>query len=177
MSNSVSSTHNKYCKYCDMNSRRNKFLAPTGVTIHNMYMYIDIIIYNDKNCQKTIKWPLANISKNNCHLVCLKSQVKVFSREDDDSNDNTEAMMIKYDTCTEVNKLVAAFRGMHVSPAKHSFGKCDRRTDRQTDVQTDDGQSDPYVSLCFAGDTKNWTSDLIMSVYTRRPGIPTVRYK
>ena len=37
-------------------------------------------------------WPLANISKNNCHLVCLKSQVKVFSREDDDSNDNTEAI-------------------------------------------------------------------------------------
>ena len=28
--------------------------------------------------------------------------------------------------------------------------KCDRRTDRQTD----DGQSDPYVLLCFAGDTK-----------------------
>ena len=55
-------------------------------------------------------------------------------------------------------KIVAAFRGMHVSPAKHSFGKCDRRTDRrtdrQTDRQTDDGQSDPYVSLCFAGDTK-----------------------
>ena len=24
----------------------------------------------------------------------------------------------------------------------------------QTDRQTDDGQSDPYVSLCFAGDTK-----------------------
>ena len=39
---------------------------------------------------------------------------------------------------------------MHVSPAKHSSGKCDRRTDRRTD----DGQSDPYVSLCFAGDTK-----------------------
>ena len=42
-------------------------------------------------------------------------------------------------------------------PAKHSFGKCDRRTDRQTDGRTDrqtDGQSDPYVSLCFAGDTK-----------------------
>ena len=36
--------------------------------------------------------------------------------------------------------------------------KCDRRTDRQTDGrtdrQTDDGQTDPYVSLCFAGDTK-----------------------
>ena len=32
--------------------------------------------------------------------------------------------------------------------------KCDRRTDRQTDGWTDDGQSDPFVSLCFAGDTK-----------------------
>ena len=40
--------------------------------------------------------------------------------------------------------------------------KCDRQTDRQTDGRTDgqtdgrtnDGQSDPYVSLCFAGDTK-----------------------
>ena len=30
----------------------------------------------------------------------------------------------------------------------------DRRTDGQTDGQTDNGQSDPYVSLCFAGDTK-----------------------
>ena len=28
---------------------------------------------------------------------------------------------------------MAAFRGMHVSPAKHSFGKCDRRIDRRTD--------------------------------------------
>ena len=27
------------------------------------------------------------------------------------------------------------------------------QTDRQTDRRTDDGQSDPYVSLCFAGDT------------------------
>ena len=33
-------------------------------------------------------------------------------------------------------------------------GQTDRRTDGQTDGQTDDGQSDPYVSLCFAGDTK-----------------------
>ena len=30
----------------------------------------------------------------------------------------------------------------------------DRRADRQTDRPTDDRQSDPYVSLCFAGDTK-----------------------
>ena len=36
--------------------------------------------------------------------------------------------------------------------------KCDYRTDRhthtQTDGRTDTGQSDPYVPLCFAGDTK-----------------------
>ena len=32
-------------------------------------------------------------------------------------------------------------------------GKCDRPTDGQTDRRTDDRQSDPYVSLCFAGDT------------------------
>ena len=36
---------------------------------------------------------------------------------------------------------------MHVSPAKHSYASV-------TDGRTDDGQSDPYVSLCFAGDTK-----------------------
>ena len=54
--------------------------------------------------------------------------------------------------------IVAAFRGMHVSPAKHSYAwlprKCDYRTDTRTDRQTDAGQSDPYVPLCFAGDTK-----------------------
>ena len=58
---------------------------------------------------------------------------------------------------------MATFRGMHVSPAKHSSasvtdGQTDRQTDgqtdRQTDRQTDDGQSGPYVSLCFTGDTK-----------------------
>ena len=48
-------------------------------------------------------------------------------------------------------KIVAAFRGIHVSPAKHSYASV---TDGQTEGQTDDGQSDPYVSLCFAGDTK-----------------------
>ena len=30
----------------------------------------------------------------------------------------------------------------------------DGQTDKRTDRRTDDGQSDPYVSLCFAGDTK-----------------------
>ena len=52
----------------------------------------------------------------------------------------------------------AAFRGMHVSPAKHSYvwlpRKCDYRTDRQTDAR----QSDPYVPLCFAGDTTRKTT-------------------
>ena len=38
-------------------------------------------------------------------------------------------------------KILAAFWGMHVSPAKHSFEKCDRRTDRQSDGRTD-GQTD-----------------------------------
>ena len=50
---------------------------------------------------------------------------------------------------------------MHVSPAKHSSvrltRKCDYRTDGQTDGrmdgQTNAGQSDPFVPLCFAGDT------------------------
>ena len=54
---------------------------------------------------------------------------------------------------------------MHVSPAKHSYAWLPRKydyqesvtteqTDGQTDGQTDAGQSDPYVPLCFAGDTK-----------------------
>ena len=56
------------------------------------------------------------------------------------------------------------FRIMHMSPAKHIYAwlprKCDCRTDRWTDGQTEAGQSDPYVPLCFAGDTKNaWVKD------------------
>ena len=58
-------------------------------------------------------------------------------------------------------KIVAAFQGMHVSPAKHTFGKCDGRTDRRTD----DGESDPYVLLCFAGDTKTKSAHRISSFY------------
>ena len=47
-----------------------------------------------------------------------------------------------------------------MSPAKHSYAplpkKCDYRTDRHTHRRTDStGQSDPYVPLCFAGDTKS----------------------
>ena len=43
---------------------------------------------------------------------------------------------------------MAAFRGMHVSPAKHSFGKCDRRTDRQKYRQTDRWTTDKVILMC-----------------------------
>ena len=62
-----------------------------------------------------------------------------------------------------IYNILATFRGMHVSPSKYSYAwlprKCDYRTDGHTDTktdrQTDAGQSDPYVPLCFAGDTIN----------------------
>ena len=44
-------------------------------------------------------------------------------------------------------KIVAAFRGIHVSPAKHSYAS-GRRTDRRTDRQTD-GRRTKW-SLCVA---------------------------
>ena len=44
-------------------------------------------------------------------------------------------------------KIVAASRGMHVSPAKHSFGKCDRKV-RQTDRQTDGRTTDKVIPMC-----------------------------
>ena len=44
--------------------------------------------------------------------------------------------------------------------------KCDRWTDGQTDGWTDEGQSDPYVSLCFAGDTIKKHSNLVHTVIT-----------
>ena len=51
-------------------------------------------------------------------------------------------------TVTERTNIVAAFRGMHVSPAKHSFGKCDRRTDRQTDRRPDRRTTDKVIPMC-----------------------------
>ena len=39
---------------------------------------------------------------------------------------------------------------MHDYQESVTTGQTDGRTDRQTDA----GQSDPYVLLCFAGDTK-----------------------
>ena len=65
--------------------------------------------------------------------------------------------------CRKKPNIVAAFRGMHVLPAKHSYAwlprKCDYRTYTQTDRQTDAGQSDPYVPLRFAGDQKKKNSN------------------
>ena len=54
-------------------------------------------------------------------------------------------------------KIVAAFWWMHVSPAETYLCVTTKKVwlpDRQIDKQTDAGQSDPYVPLCFAGDTK-----------------------
>ena len=50
-------------------------------------------------------------------------------------------------------KIVAAFRGMHVSPAKYSFGKCDRKvtdgqTEGRTDRQTDGQTTDKVIPMC-----------------------------
>ena len=53
--------------------------------------------------------------------------------------------------------IVAAFRGMHVSPAKHCYAWLPRKCDYRTDGRTDAGQSDPYVPLCFEGDTTRLT--------------------
>ena len=60
-----------------------------------------------------------------------------------------------------VKNRVAAFRGMHVSPTKHSKVWQKSVTDGQTDRWTDVGQSDPCVSLYFAGDTKTKVGVLI----------------
>ena len=41
--------------------------------------------------------------------------------------------------------IVAAFRGMHVSPAKHSYASV---TDGQTDGQTDRQTTDKVIPMC-----------------------------
>ena len=43
-----------------------------------------------------------------------------------------------------------------------TIGQTHRRTDRHTHTQTDAGQSDPYVPLCFAGDTKIQYKDMFL---------------
>ena len=63
-----------------------------------------------------------------------------------------------------LNNIVAAFRGMHVSPAKHSYAwlsiMCDYRTDRQTEGR----QSDPYASQA----TQKYTQQVcLLIMFTR----------
>ena len=53
---------------------------------------------------------------------------------------------------THYNKLVAAFRGMHVSLGNISMR--DYQLSVTTDRQTDAGQNNPYVPLYLAGNTK-----------------------
>ena len=44
---------------------------------------------------------------------------------------------------------MAAFRGMHVSPAKHSYASVtDGQTDRQTDGRTDGQTTDKVIPMC-----------------------------
>ena len=73
-------------------------------------------------------------------------------------------------------KIVAAFQGMHVSPAKHSYvwlpRKCDYRTDRQTDGQTDRHRT--KWSLCAAmlrrwHKNKLWTHSPTHQTFTLDP--------
>ena len=53
--------------------------------------------------------------------------------------------------CTSLHKNSGSFpRNARVRNIAMGVWQTDGRTDRQTE----DGQSDPYVSLCFAGDTK-----------------------
>ena len=70
---------------------------------------------------------------------------------------NNQGTLCKWSACglCQAN-IVAAFRWMHVSPAKHSYAWLPKKCDYRTDGRTDAGQSDPYVPLCFAGDTKSF---------------------
>ena len=50
--------------------------------------------------------------------------------------------------------------GVHKRDYQESvtIGQTDARTHTHTHTQTDAGQSDPYVPLCFAGDTSRYAS-------------------
>ena len=55
-----------------------------------------------------------------------------------------QCLFIRFECMQNLNlslKIVAAFRGMHVSPAKHSYGSV---TDGQTDRQT----TDKVIPMC-----------------------------
>ena len=61
-----------------------------------------------------------------------------------------------------IRNIVAAYQGMHVSPAKHSYSwlprKCDYWTDRQTHRQTDIRQTKWFLCATMLPKRhKNWT--------------------
>ena len=70
-------------------------------------------------------------------------------------------------------KIVAAFRGMRVSPAKHSFGKCDRQTDRQTDRRADRQRT--KWSLCVAMLCR-WHKNAILKATIKNQGVFVKHY-
>ena len=59
-----------------------------------------------------------------------------------------------YEKYSHNENILAAFLGMYVSLAKHSYAWLPRKCDYQsvTTRQTDAGQSESYVPLCFADD-------------------------
>ena len=59
---------------------------------------------------------------------------------------------------------MAAFRGMHVSPAKHSSASVtDEQTDRRTDRRTDRQTTDKVIPMCrYASQA---TQKLIITMY------------
>ena len=73
--------------------------------------------------------------------------------------------------CRYSNKnIVAAFRGMHVSPAKHNYGwlprKCDYRTDIQTEGRTDRQTPDKVIPICrYASQATQWLQTKGLSNY------------
>ena len=46
------------------------------------------------------------------------------------------------------SNIVAAFRGMHVSPAKHSYAWLPRKCDYRTDIWTDRQTLDKVIPMC-----------------------------
>ena len=102
-------------------------------------------------------------SKFTVKVTCLKSMEPLERYGHKTQMPNMNAQYLTVRKWRLMFKIVAAFRGMHVSPAKHSFGKCDRRvwqTDRQRDGQTTDKvipmcRYASQATLCFAGDTKS----------------------
>ena len=109
-----------------------------SITINILILYIKQFLFK--------KVGLLPICENHYFIVSVQDKCKTYNRK-----------------CIIVlSNILAAFKGMHVSPAKHG-ALCvtskkvrlrDRHTHRRTNGQTETGQSDPYVLLCFAGDKK-----------------------